>query len=114
MQRLPLPALLGSGILAATGQVLLKIGSDGRIRVIEFLNIAIVAGLACYAAGVVLWLYALSLAPLHLVYPFTMLTFVLVAVASVFILGERPSSVSMIGWFVTLIGIVLVCLGALK
>jgi drug/metabolite transporter (DMT)-like permease len=114
MHPFPLIALLGSVVFGACGQLLLKIGSTGRVRAVDFINMPIVGGLACYAAGAVLWIYALSVAPLYLVYPFTMLTFVLVAFGSFFYLGEHPSALSIGGWFVTLIGIALISLGSLK
>jgi|SRR5580700_7218203 drug/metabolite transporter (DMT)-like permease len=114
MQRSALIALLGSVVFGACGQLLLKIGATGRVRPIDFVNIPIIGGLASYTFGAMLWIYALSVAPLYLVYPFTMLTFVLVALGSIFYLGEHPSALSIGGWFVSLIGIAMISLGSLK
>jgi len=114
MQRFPLITLVASVVLAASGQLLLKLGATGPVRTLEFVNLQLVTGLVCYAAGAVLWIYALSVAPLYLVYPFTMVTFVLVGAGSYFILGEQPGALSIAGWLVTLVGISLITLGALK
>jgi multidrug transporter EmrE-like cation transporter len=111
---LPSPlAAMGASLLAAAGQLLLKMGASGRTGVFEFANLPIAFGLACYAAGVILWIYALSVAPLYVVYPFTMLTFVLVGLASFLLLGEQPSALAMGGWIVILAGIALVGFGSL-
>ncbi|MGP8473952.1 EamA family transporter [Burkholderia sp. PR2] len=48
-------------------------------------------GLLCYGAGTVLWIFALSKAGLTVVYPFTVLTFVLVFLAGILFFGERVS-----------------------
>jgi undecaprenyl phosphate-alpha-L-ara4N flippase subunit ArnE len=114
MQRSAFISLLGSVLFGACGQVLLKLGATGKMRFVDFLNIQILGGLGSYTLGAMLWIYALSVAPLYLVYPFTMLTFVLVALASVLYLGEQPSGLSISGWCVTLLGIALVSLGSMK
>ncbi len=85
--------LLASCLLAAVGQLLFRTGAAGRTGIAEFLNPPLLAGLAAYAASTVLWVVALSRAHLALVYPFTLLTFVLVGMGAVFILGETVNRV---------------------
>jgi drug/metabolite transporter (DMT)-like permease len=104
--------LCSSAALAALGQVLLKLGATGRIGIIDFINPFLLLGLSSYAAGVLLWIYALSRAPLYAVYPYTLLTFVLVGVASIVLFGERPNWFVMTGWATVVVGLILVSLGA--
>jgi drug/metabolite transporter (DMT)-like permease len=103
-----LVALILSTCLAAVGQLLLKIGADRILNPSAWLNLYIFFGLALYAIGLVLWLYGLSRAPLHVVYPFAMLTFVLVGLLGIIVLGERPNLGTVTGWGVISVGIALV------
>jgi drug/metabolite transporter (DMT)-like permease len=101
-----------SSLLAGLGQVLLKLGAQGRTEAWDFINLEVAFGLAAYLAGLLLWLYGLSRAPLSLVYPFAILTFVVVGVASVAFLGERPTFVTLAGWAVIVAGVAVVYLGS--
>jgi len=109
----PLALLLAlSAALAACGQVLLKVGATGRTSLAAFANGWVVLGLAAYAAGVAIWVYGLSKAPLYAVYPFTLLTFVLVGAASIVFFGERPSTLALVGWVAILFGLAIVYAGS--
>lgn len=101
------PILAGT-FLAALGQVLFKLGATGRISFEDFLNGWTVSGLVCYGMGTILWIFALSRAPLTLVYPFTALTFVLVYAAGVVLLGESTSAKALLGIGMVLTGLYLV------
>jgi len=105
-------ALLFSACCAAFGQVLLKLGAQGRPDALALLNRELFLGLGLYGIGMALWLYALTRLPLSAVYPFTTLTLVLVGVLSVFMLGERPNLLAMCGWAVILGGVGIVWLSA--
>ena len=83
--------LLAASLAAACGQLLLKVGAQGRVHALEFLNAPVAFGLLLYLCGTILWIYVLSKEKLVVVYAFTALTFVLVYLASVFLLGERPT-----------------------
>jgi len=107
-------ALLVSAALAAAGQIFLKLGVAGLTGPIEWINGRTLFGLMLYAAGLVLWLYGLSRAPLHLVYPFAIFTFVLVGLVGMLVLGERPTALTLVGWGVICLGLALVQLGALS
>lgn len=104
--------LLASSVFAAVGQVLLKLGAPNIAVPASFLNASLVLGLAAYVIGLLLWLAVLSRLPLHVVYTFTMCTFVLVGIASVFVLGERPSMNTLLGWSVIAVGLLMVSLGS--
>ena len=95
-------------VLAAFGQVSLKAGAQGRLASIDFVNGWIALGLALYFAGTVLWILALSSAPLTVVYPFTALTYVLVNVLAFVLFGERLSVQGLLGTGVVLLGLFLV------
>ena len=95
-------------MLAALGQVLFKFGATGRSTLIDFVNPAIASGLLCYGLGTVLWIVALSKAPLTMVYPFTALTFVIVYAAGVMFFGEATSARSLAGLAMILGGLFLV------
>lgn len=105
-----LPAIAGA-VLAAFGQVCFKQGADGREVLAQFLNGWILAGLALYVAGTVLWVVALSGAPLTAVYPFAALTYVLVNVLAYAVLGERLPLQAVLGTGFVLFGLFLVATG---
>ena len=104
--------LAASASLAALGQIFLKLGAQGRLDPLAMLNPTVIAGLGMYGVGVVLWLYALARLPLSVVYPFTMVTLALVFLASIVMLGERPSPTVIAGWLVIGLGVGLVALGS--
>jgi undecaprenyl phosphate-alpha-L-ara4N flippase subunit ArnE len=100
-------AVLGA-VLAAVGQVSFKHGAGGRETLAEFMNVWILLGLALYGSGTLLWILALSKLPLTAVYPFAALTYVLVNVLAVTVLGERLSMRALAGTSIVLLGLFLV------
>lgn len=95
-------------LLAAAGQLFLKLGATGAVAITDFLNLRVSAGLVLYALGTILWLVALAKLPLTRVYPFTILTFVTVYGASFLILGERLTASVVIGAMLVLAGLVII------
>ena len=112
MNGLTLAAIVMSACLAALGQICLKLGAQGQTEASGFLNLGVASGVVLYGFGMLLWLYALSRVPLHVVYPFTLLTLALVGVLAVFALGERPSPISLAGWGVVVLGVGIVWFGS--
>ena len=100
--------LLAGTVFAAVGQVLFKVGATGRDTLFDFVNVWIIVGLICYVFSTVCWIYSLSKAQLTLVYPFTALTFVLVYLVGVFVLGETTSVKALIGVSSVLVGLFLI------
>ncbi|MBK0394017.1 EamA family transporter [Ramlibacter algicola] len=100
-------AVLGA-VLAALGQVSLKWGAAGRSGVADFLNAGILLGLLLYAAGTLSWIRALAEVPLTALYPFTALTYVLVNLLALALLGEQLSPRSAAGTGLVLLGLFLV------
>jgi drug/metabolite transporter (DMT)-like permease len=101
-------ALLMGAVLGATGQILFKLGASGRINLSSFINVQIVTGFILYGIGAAFWIWALSKESLAVVYPFTVLTFVLVYSASAFLLGERFSLLGWAGVGLVLVGLLLI------
>lgn len=97
-----------SAICGAIGQVFLKLGANGAVQVSSFINVRLLGGLALYGLSTVLWILALSKWPLTRVYPFTALTFVLVYVASAFVLREPVTMPVIMGAGLVLIGLVVI------
>ena len=93
---------------ASLGTVLLKLGATGRTELLAFINPQIVGGLMLYSLGAVFWIYGLSRQNLTSVYPFTVLSFVIVYAAGIFGLGEVPSRSAGLGVVLILAGLYLV------
>jgi drug/metabolite transporter (DMT)-like permease len=100
-------ALVGGAICAAAGQLLFAAGARGRTQLLSFLNISIMTGLGLYALSTVFWIYSLSRAQLVQVYPFTVLTFVLIYLSAILLLGERLSVPGFCGIMLVLVGLYL-------
>jgi drug/metabolite transporter (DMT)-like permease len=112
MQGTTIGLILGSVALSAAGQLLLKSGARhltglGRL---DFLIAAardahVLSGLAAWIASTVCWLYVLRVAPLSRAYGLTSLTYVLILLASVFLLGEQVRRLHVAGTVLIVIGI---------
>jgi len=77
-----------AAISAAAGQILFKVGADGRQTLGDFVNVYIASGLLLYGLGTAIWIFALSREQLVNVYPFTVLTFAIVMLAGGLFFGE--------------------------
>lgn len=65
----------------------------------------VIIGLSLYGIGTVLWLFALKQIDLSLAYPFVGMSFVMVFLMGVFILGEPFNINRMIGTMIIIVGI---------
>ena len=117
----PQLALVLSGVLLnAIAQLLLKAGAGSlaglELRPANALLIAgrlvvsmpIIAGLACYALSVVLWILALVRVEVSVAYPMLSLGYVVNAVAAWWLFGENLSGARLAGIGVILVGVWLV------
>jgi len=112
MQAKTLVLILGSVAFSAAGQLLLKSGAQhlpglGRL---EFLhaaarNMHVLSGIAAWTASTLCWLYVLRVAPLSRAYGLTSLTYVLIFLAGVFLLGEHVRRVHVVGTVLIIVGI---------
>jgi drug/metabolite transporter (DMT)-like permease len=101
-------ALVVACCAAACAQLLFRVGAQSRSQFLEFLNPAIGAGLALYAFGTALWIYALAKERLVVVYAFSALTFALVYLGGHLLLGESLSARGACGVALVLAGLYLI------
>ena len=99
--------------MIAAGQVLFKLASRsvGEVGFASLLGLVsngyLVAALVIYGAGTVIWIYLLRSVPLNVAYAFMALTFVLVPILSVFLLGETMTSRQVVATCLIICGLVL-------
>jgi len=72
----------------------------------------VLAGLALYGLGAVLWLFVLARAPLSLAYPFVGLGFILTMLAGTLLLGEQLTAGRIAGTLLIACGCALVARSA--
>ena len=108
MKSMSLVLLTFAACAAAGGQLLFKLGARGRQDLLEFVNLPITAGFVLYGIGTLVWIYALSYEKLVNVYAFTALTFVIVYLAGVFVVGEKISIAGVCGILLVLAGLYLI------
>ena len=108
MKAIFLIVMLCSTMLAAGGQILFRLGAKGREQVLDLINVAVLGGIVCYGLSTLLWIWALSRAPLTYAYPFTLLTFALVYLGSAVVLREYLPLQVMAGLGLMMCGLVVV------
>jgi undecaprenyl phosphate-alpha-L-ara4N flippase subunit ArnE len=111
MDRITIIILTLAAVFAAIGQLLFRVGANGRQEIMDFINFPIFLGLIFYAAGTIIWIYALANEKLVNVYAFTALTFVLVYIGGVGLLGERLHYAGMVGVLLVLAGLYFITSG---
>ena len=108
MSRVSLILVTLAAFAAAGGQLLFKIGARGREHLIDFVNLPILGGLLLYAAGTLIWIHTLAHEKLTSVYAFTALSFVIVYLGSVLVIGETLSRAGIAGVTLVLAGLYLI------
>lgn len=111
--------ILVSVVLGATGQLALKHGMGGVDRAAglapwllkTFTTPYVLAGLACYAVSVTIWLAVLQRVDLSYAYPLADVSKVVVLVLSVLLFRESPTLMRVVGTLVICIGAALVAWG---
>lgn len=108
---------LGAVFLGSAGHLLIKLGltlgaaragSTILVRIGHYLMQPwVIAGLAIYAAGTLLWVYAVSQRQISFLYPLTALTYALVAVGGRFLFNESVSPARWAGIGVVVIGVAM-------
>lgn len=103
---------------AASGQVLLKHGmQQATLSAVQhsasLVSRAIASpwvwvGLFVFGISAIAWLFTLSRLPLNIAYPFNALGYLVILVASVFLLGERANLWTWIGTSTVVVGLVIV------
>jgi len=112
--------VLAGVLLNAAAQLLLKAGTN---RIGEFAfslenllpigakvatNPPILAGLACYAVSVVVWIMALSRVPVSVAYPMLSIGYVVNALAAWALFGESLAMQKLVGIGFIIVGVFLV------
>lgn len=117
--------LLSAISLATTGQLLLRAGMARVGEVALFSSVGdviafagqilstwqVVLGLGFFGCSAVFWLISLSRLPLSVAYPAVSLSYVLILVFSVLVLGERPGPIVWVGAALIVTGISLIGIG---
>ena len=110
-----------SVVIGLAGQLCLKVGMNrlGELDLSAFGTIIqtfvrvlttplVIIGLACYAVSAMFWLVVLSRADLNHAYPLLAMTYVLVPLASKFVLHETVPPRRWFGIAVVVVGVILV------
>jgi multidrug transporter EmrE-like cation transporter len=113
--------ILSSVGLNAAAQLLMKVATRPLAQVADFgleslrfsllslsTSVQFWAGMLCYATSIVVWLAALSKAPVSTAYPMLSLGYIVVAAFSVIWLGEIVSPAKIVGIGLICAGVVLV------
>lgn len=101
--------ILGAVVLGTAAQLLLKAGA----ATVPFgwalaLDARVLAGAACYAFSLVVWLAGLARTPVSVAYPMVSLGFALNAALAWWLLGEAVTPMRWAGIAVIILGVILV------
>ncbi len=104
-----------AALIASFSQTLYKKNMTKRLNNLKdifkvFLKIPILAGALGYVLSLGVYLFALSKAPLSVVYPTFASTFIFVTILSSFVLKEKMGKMRIAGMLVIFFGIVVVAL----
>ncbi len=101
--------------LMALGQILFKKSSlfieahgDMPLLLRYLHNTWLYAGVFIFGTATLIWIKILSLEKLSMVYPMQSIAYILVAVASFYIFGERLSAINLVGIITIIIGVILI------
>ena len=96
-------------LLGTSAQLFLKAGTnEAPVGLALALEPRILAGVACYAVSLVVWILALSKTPVSIAYPMVSLGFALNAVLAWWLLGEALTPLRMAGIGIIIVGVFLV------
>jgi len=109
-------AVLGSVLFAATGHLLIKSGlialqasgvpSGLILRLLRYLlQPAVTGGLAIYAIGTVMWVFAVSKRDISYLFPLSALNYVVVALGGTWLFGEDIPDMRWLGILVVFAGV---------
>jgi multidrug transporter EmrE-like cation transporter len=109
MSLLSLAYILLAVVLGTVAQIFLKAGTNATpVGLGLAMEPRILAGIACYVVGLVVWILALSKTPVSLAYPMVSLGFALNAALAWWLLGEAVTPMRMAGIGVIIVGVYLV------
>lgn len=95
--------------LGTAAQLFLKAGTNATpVGLGLALEPRILAGVACYAVSLVVWILALAKTPVSVAYPMTSLGFALNALLAWWLLGESLATLKLVGIGFIIVGVILV------
>ncbi len=102
--------VLGCSVLAAVGQIFLKMGSAGvSSNLLSWLtNTKLIIGIGLYAISTIIFILALRLGDVSLLYPVIAASYVWVAILASLFLGEPFTTMRWIGMGLIFLGIVFI------
>lgn len=101
--------VLAGVLLNAAAQLFLKAGTNAAPLGLRLaFEPHVLGGLACYALSVVVWLVALTRAPVSVAYPMLSIGYVVTALAAWQILGEAMSPLKLGGIGLIIVGVFMV------
>jgi drug/metabolite transporter (DMT)-like permease len=113
--------LLASVSLSSIAQIALKTGvsqphvtlaldggSYANAAFAVFFNIWVLAGLAIYLFGAVLWLFVLARVEVSMAYPYVGLGFILTMILGKFVMGDAVTATRLFGTILISVGVVFV------
>ena len=96
-------------LLGTVAQIFLKAGTNATpVGLGLALEPRILAGVACYAVSLIVWILALSKTPVSIAYPMVSIGFALNAALAWWLLGEAVTPLRMAGIGIIIVGVVLV------
>lgn len=96
-------------VLGTAAQLFLKAGTNATpVGPGLALEPRILAGIACYAVSLVVWILALAKTPVSIAYPMVSLGFALNALLAWWLLGEAVTPMRMAGIGIIIVGVILV------
>lgn len=114
-------AILVSVTMSAVAQIALKAGMAdpkmagaitgghvGKIVLAVATQPYVLLGLAIYGAGVLIWLYVLTMVDVSKAYPFVSLGFIVTMILAATFLGETITPIRIVGTLVVCLGVFLV------
>jgi drug/metabolite transporter (DMT)-like permease len=106
---------LFAALLASVAQIMYKRGLANRINGIRsaisaIKNRRVIGGAVIYFTSLAIYLYALSNAPLSVVYPIFASTFIFIAIFSVVMLKEKVTGARALGTFLVFLGVAIIAI----
>jgi drug/metabolite transporter (DMT)-like permease len=99
---------LKSGMASPGMREALAVGGIARIGAAVLTQPFVLLGLAIYGAGVLIWLYVLTMVDVSKAYPFVSLGFILTLVMGATLLHEPVTTIRVVGTCIVCLGVVLV------
>ncbi|KRW60859.1 EamA family transporter [Pseudomonas sp. TTU2014-080ASC] len=103
-----------TAVSMASGQLLFKLGAQrlqgenlGQLIGSFLFNPYLMGAIFLYATTVLVWIYVLRVLPLSIAYPLTALSYIIVPILSLFILGEKVSTNTIIGSTLIIAGVMI-------